>query len=103
MATAHAESQWEEHRHDPIVHTHVHYHVTHNFREMTGGFEHLSSQHEHEHDHAPLTHSHFPHQDFDAEHRGEAHIHDHVVPAREKLPDGDATTKKPRTRSAAPR
>jgi len=42
MANASAGSNWEEHDHDAIVHSHTHYHVTHNFRELTGGFEHLS-------------------------------------------------------------
>jgi hypothetical protein len=87
------ESNWEEHDHDAIVHTHVHYHVTHNFRELTGGFEHLSSAHDHEHDHAPIKHSHHPHQDFEEEHGGEAHIHDHVQPARDlQDSDEDGTT-----------
>jgi len=82
---AHAGEQWDEHKHDATVHDHGHYHVTHNFREMTGGFEHLSSWHEHEHDHAALTHRHYPHEDYEKEHQGEAHVHDHgevVKPAR---------------------
>lgn len=37
------------------------------------------SDHEHGH-HAPVTHSHVPHHDFDQEHRGEAHVHDHDAP-----------------------
>ncbi len=80
-----AEERFEEHEHPPVVHIHGHYHVTHNFREMTGGFEHLSSYHEHDHDHAGLTHSHYPHEDFEQEHAGEAHVHDHgeaVKPVR---------------------
>jgi hypothetical protein len=32
-----SESNWEEHEHEALVHSHVHYHVTHNFRELTGG------------------------------------------------------------------
>ena len=76
------EQHWEEHEHEALVHSHRHYHVTHNYREMTGGFEHLSSAHEHEHDHAPVSHSHYPHEDFDAEHIGEAHVHDHTVPVK---------------------
>ncbi len=85
----------KEHSHDAIVHSHVHYHVTHNFRELTGGFEHLSSEHEHDHDHAPLTHSHHPHEDFESEHLGEAHIHDHVQPARDlEGSNGKRTTAK---------
>jgi hypothetical protein len=73
----HPGQQWDAHDHEAVVHSHVHYHVTHNYRDMTGGFEHLSSEHEHEHDHAALSHSHHPHQDFDKEHSGEAHVHDH--------------------------
>jgi hypothetical protein len=59
------------------VHTHRHFHVTHNHNEMTRGFEHLSAAQEHDHDHAPLHHEHVPHQDFEREHAGEAHVHDH--------------------------
>ena len=73
---------WVDHEHEAMVHSHRHYHVTHNFRDMTGGFEHLSSEHEHEHDHGALTHAHFPHEDFDAEHQGEAHVHDHGQPVK---------------------
>jgi hypothetical protein len=75
--------QWDEHEHEPAVHSHGHYHVTHNFREMTGGFEHLSSFHEHEHDHAAIRHRHYPHEDFELEHEGEAHVHDHDEPVKE--------------------
>lgn len=75
------DTNWEPHDHEALVHVHRHYHVTHNFREMTGGFEHLSSTHEHEHDHAAVSHSHHPHEDFDSEHLGEAHVHDHSAPA----------------------
>lgn len=80
--------QWEEHSHEATVHRHGHYHVTHNYREMTGGFEHLSSYHEHEHDHAAVTHSHFPHEDFGSEHEGEAHVHDHSEAVRPEITDG---------------
>jgi hypothetical protein len=74
------ENNWEPHDHEAVVHAHRHYHVTHNFREMTGGFEHLSSAHEHEHNHAATSHSHHPHENFDSEHAGEAHVHDHPEP-----------------------
>ena len=74
------ESSWQPHDHEAVVHAHRQYHVTHNFRDMTGGFEHLSSEHEHEHDHAALSHSHHPHEDFEGEHAGEAHVHDHSAP-----------------------
>jgi hypothetical protein len=72
---------WEEHDHEGLVHTHRHYHVTHNRNDMTGGFEHLSAAHEHEHNHAPMRHAHVAHQDFEHEHAGEAHVHDHDQPA----------------------
>ena len=75
------EGNWEEHHHEALVHTHPHYHVTHNYKD--GGFQHLSSEHEHEHDHSEMTHSHYPHEDFDKEHRDEAHVHDHDMPVRE--------------------
>jgi hypothetical protein len=94
-----AGEQWDEHEHEATVHRHGHYHVTHNFRDMTGGFEHLSSHHDHEHDHAAITHRHFPHEDFEREHEGEAHVHDHdamVKPAR-----ADGTTKKSAAKKAS--
>ena len=72
----------EEHEHDKLVHTHAHHHVTHNYNEHTGGFDHLSSFHEHEHDHAALRHSHAPHENFENEHLGEAHVHDHAAPTK---------------------
>lgn len=74
------EDQWQEHSHESMTHSHRHYHVTHNWSQRVGGFEHLSAAHEHEHDHAALTHSHYPHRDVAAEHEHEAHIHDHVEP-----------------------
>ena len=73
---------WEEHHHDAIVHTHEHYHVTHNYNDLTTGFDHLSSSHAHEHDHGELTHTHHPHIDFEGEHHGEAHVHDHEAPVK---------------------
>ncbi|HVE75973.1 MAG TPA: hypothetical protein VND22_04295 [Actinomycetota bacterium] len=94
------EDQWESHHHQAIVHTHSHYHVTHNFNDMTGGFDHLSSQHSHEHDHPEVTHSHYPHQNFENEHVHEAHIHDHDVPVRrvtKAKAEGAAGTAKKRT------
>lgn len=88
------EEPWENHDHAALVHSHRHYHVTHNYRDMTGGFEHLRSAHDHEHDHAAVSHSHHPHEDFDAEHAGEAHVHDHSVPVK------DAGAAKPRKAAA---
>ncbi len=89
------ESSWEPHDHEALVHAHRHYHVTHNYRDMTGGFEHLSSEHEHEHDHAAISHSHHPHENFETEHAEEAHVHDHSAPV---TPDdtGEATQVKAR-------
>ncbi len=90
------EESWEPHDNEAVVHTHRHYHVTHNYRAMTGGFEHLSSEHEHEHDHAAMSHSHYPHEDFEREHAGEAHVHDHDDPVK-----GDGTgSAKPRKAAA---
>lgn len=71
---------FQEHDHEALAHNHRHYHVTHNM--SAGGFEHLSSEHDHEHDHAALRHAHVPHENFDGEHQGEAHVHDHVEPIR---------------------
>ena len=87
---AEASQNWQEHSHEATVHRHGHYHVTHNHREMTGGFEHLSSYHEHEHDHPAISHSHYPHEDFEREHQGEAHVHDHAEAVRPELADGAA-------------
>jgi hypothetical protein len=85
---------WEEHDHEELVHSHEHFHVTHNHTGRTGGFEHLSSSHAHEHDHLGLRHSHLPHQDFDREHIGEAHVHDHAAPARRSRPTPRPAAKK---------
>ena len=88
----------EHHEHDELLHAHRHFHVTHNFNRLTGGFDHLYSEHEHEHDHSAIAHSHLPHQDFDSEHQGEAHVHDHLDPTHrqeEAIPDAaPAGTKK---------
>lgn len=73
---------WQQHDHEALAHTHRHYHVTHNWNERVGGFEHLSAEHDHEHDHSPLSHAHYPHENFEAEHQGEAHIHDHEQAVR---------------------
>jgi hypothetical protein len=72
---------WEERDYEGLVHSHRHFHVTHNRNEMTGGFEHLSAAHEHKHDHTTLHHAHVRHQDFEREHAGEAHIQGHHQPA----------------------
>ncbi len=87
--------QFEHHEHEELVHSHPHFHVTHNYNRLTGGFDHLFSEHEHDHDHPAIAHAHLAHQDFDAEHRGEAHVHDHgeaVKAGRE--PSEQAATKK---------
>jgi hypothetical protein len=75
-----ASTEFEQHTHEGVVHVHEHWHVTHNWSETAGTFEHLASKHSHPHDHAELTHSHVPHVDVDSEHEGEAHIHDHDQP-----------------------
>ena len=91
---------WELHDHPELTHTHEHFHVTHNHNSFTGGFDHLSSSHKHEHNHSALTHSHVPHKNFESEHAGEAHVHDHAAPTAS--PANGATAKKAgRTRKAA--
>ena len=79
------QTSWPEHQHDGVGHEHPHYHLTHNFIERVGGFEHLGYQHTHEHAHAAESHSHYPHEDFDTEHLGEAHEHEHA-------PGGEGST-----------
>jgi hypothetical protein len=86
---------FQEHDHEALAHSHRHFHVTHNM--SAGGFEHLSSEHEHDHDHSALRHAHVPHENFESEHEGEAHVHDHVEPVR-----AGTTRKAARTRKAAP-
>ena len=49
------------------------------------------SYHEQEHDHASLRHTHWPHEDFEKEHTGEAHVHDHSVPAKRESRSGGST------------
>lgn len=85
---------FEEHHHEALVHTHEHFHVTHNFNEATGSFEHLASMHSHEHDHGEMTHSHLPHENFENEHRGEAHVHDHDAPVKKATRAKTSTAKK---------
>lgn len=93
--------QFEEHHHDAMVHDHEHWHVTHNFRAISGGFEHLSWKHAHEHDHAELTHSHVPHEDFDSEHADEAHDHDHGEPVKAARAPRTRSTKKAAAKKSA--
>jgi hypothetical protein len=76
VTTEHA--GWPEHQHEAVGHEHPHYHLTHNFIERVGGFEHLGYQHTHEHTHAAESHNHYPHEDFATEHLGEAHEHEHA-------------------------
>jgi hypothetical protein len=107
--------EWDEHSHEPVVHSHRHAHVTHHKRSLTGQFEHLVSDHDHEHDHAGLTHSHTAHKNIVAEHQDEAHVHDHgeaIKPQRAsrtttapkkaaaKKAPGKKTTKKAAKKSA---
>ncbi len=77
MTNAQTSTGDESHTHEPRMHSHWHFHVTHNRNPETGGIDHHSFSHEHEHHHAHLFHTHVPHQDFDKEHGGEAHAHDH--------------------------
>jgi hypothetical protein len=63
------------HAHEALSHQHAHYHVTHNFNNLTGGFDHLYTRHSHPHDHPAVEHSHHPHENFESEHSGEAHDH----------------------------
>lgn len=98
---AHVTEEFEEHEHPAAVHRHGHYHVTHNFRDMTGGFEHLSSYHEHEHGHAAVAHSHYRHEDFEREHEGEAHVHDHGETVKPVRAAASTTVKKPTAKKAA--
>lgn len=95
---------FDEHRHEALVHDHEHWHVTHNYKD--GGFEHLSWKHGHGHDHAAVAHSHLPHEDFESEHLDEAHDHDHAEPVKERLPsdtsaEADAAGKIPARKRTA--
>ena len=101
---ASSEKAWENHDHGALVHSHRHYHVTHNYQEAGGGFEHLSAAHEHSHDHTAVTHSHRPHERFDDEHAGEAHVHDHAVPVQDgQVQDGQADGGAAKPKKAAAR
>lgn len=93
--------RWEEHTHEPLDHSHAHHHVTHNLNQRTGGFDHLSSEHEHLHDHAGVSHAHYPHQDFEHEHRFEAHDHDHGEAVKKRAPRKPAAKKTPARKSPA--
>jgi hypothetical protein len=81
---------FERHTHDKVVHDHEHFHVTHNWSETAGTFMHLSSKHIHSHDHAEVNHAHLPHENFEEEHRGEAHDHDHGEPVKKRAPKKSA-------------
>src|SRR5438067_11247208 len=93
------QATWEEHAHEAVVHPHEHYHVTHNYNDRAGGFDHFSWKHVHDHDHAGVSHRHYPHQDFEREHHGEAHVHDHGEPVKKRTPAKEATTA-PKTRTS---
>ena len=77
---------FERHAHDEIVHDHEHFHVTHNWSDTAGTFEYLSSKHSHPHDHTKVEHAHIAHEDFESEHAGEAHDHDHGEPVKRRTP-----------------
>jgi hypothetical protein len=74
---------FKSHNHDAMEHSHAHVHVTHNLQDhdkSTGGWQHLTAEHEHPHNHNAMEHSHRPHRNFDKEHAQEAHVHDHEHP-----------------------
>ncbi len=93
--------QWSEHAHDSVTHDHKHYHVTHNYFERAGAFEHLGYEHSHSHEHASEAHAHYPHRDFEAEHAGEAHEHPHPASSAKK-PAAAAKKAGPAPKKAAP-
>jgi hypothetical protein len=72
-----------EHTHQPTVHAHDHYHISHHTAGDSGDqVEHRVYWHTHEHNHNELTHSHDYSQTDEERHHGrEAHIHDHSSPA----------------------
>lgn len=85
---------FEEHSHPAVVHDHVHRHVTHNWSDQAQTFVHLGSEHAHTHDHGELTHAHFPHENFEAEHQGEAHDHSHTTPVQPETKRAGSVSKK---------
>ena len=95
-------AEWDEHRHESVVHSHRHAHVTHHKRSLTGQFEHLVSEHDHEHDHAGLTHSHAAHKNIVAEHQEEAHVHDHGQAIKPQRASRATTPKKAASSRKAP-
>ena len=97
-----APAEWDEHTHEPVVHSHRHTHVTHHRRSLTGAFEHLVSEHDHEHDHAGLTHSHVAHRNVVAEHQDEAHVHDHGERIKPQRAERAARPKKAAASKKAP-
>lgn len=72
------------HKHDAMVHTHEHVHITHHAKGGSAQIEHLVSTHSHEHNHAAVDHSHAPHRNVEQEHSHEAHIHNHEHPATDR-------------------
>jgi hypothetical protein len=97
---------WPEHQHEATTHEHPHFHITHNFIERVGGFEHLGYQHTHSHAHAAESHAHYPHESFENEHLGETHEHEHgpegvVKPAAEKATGGVKKAAKKATAATA--
>jgi hypothetical protein len=72
-----------EHAHEPVVHTHDHYHVSHHHTGgVLGQFEHRTTYHEHEHNHGPLVHGHKDRTEESErqDHDSTAHTHDHDAP-----------------------
>jgi hypothetical protein len=92
-----AEQPSHEHTHDAVTHAHEHYHVTHNFFEHSGVFEHLGFNHHHEHAHLTDHHVHFPHQNYESEHASEAHEHPHPIAGAART----GAAKRPAARRAA--
>ncbi len=71
-----------EHAHEPVVHSHEHYHVTHlHDGGLRGDWDHLTSHHVHLHDHHRIVHCHHYSESDEEEGHGEiAHVHDHGAP-----------------------
>lgn len=83
MQRVEGEGRQPEHRHEAMVHTHDHYHVSHHHGGgLLGSWEHRTFWHTHEHNHNAMMHSHdYSEQDERDQHGKEAHIHDHSAPA----------------------
>jgi len=69
--------------HEPTVHTHDHWHVSHHhIGSGANDFEHRSTYHSHEHSHAGYDYqADHPEEHREADHAAKAHVHDHANPA----------------------